>query len=339
MKNLFLFLLISIISNFSIAQVDTVLYEDFQENPFFEMATEYTGSDTDWINYDEDGLTTILGTSTSQQWYGGDDFIDPFDSITGITEHVALSLSYMENFLPGNRNWMILPPLDITDESYMLHWESAPSQLPRYMDGYEVLLSTSGNNIESDFTELLFKAASMDEIIGDSQSTEYFNFTFTDGYKHAECGTDSTYLFFGGTLNSGRLEPHSVDLSAYIGQTVYIAFLHNSDDDNIIAIDDILITRGMSSSSSDIDKNPFRVEHYPNPVINTVNLSYQLQTSKEVQIQITDLNGRVILNRSLGFRGPGVHIEKLNLSSMPSGTYQTTLFFDEERYTTHTIKK
>jgi len=339
MKNLFFFLLISFISNFCSAQVDTVLFEDFQENPFFDIALEFTGNDTDWVNYDEDGLPTILGSSNSLQWYGGDAFVNAFDSITGITEHVALSLSYLEDFLPGNRNWLILPPLDITDDSYMLHWESAPSQMPRYMDGYEVLLSTTGNNVNTDFSESLFKAASMDGITGDSQSTDYSNFTFTEGYLHADGGTDSTYIFPGITVNTGLLEPHSVDLSGYSGQTVYLAFLHNSDDDNIIAIDDILVTRSMASGSEDLVEDKFRIECYPNPVISSMNLSYRIQSNKEVQIQITDMNGRNLVQKHLGTVPPGVYVENIDLATLPAGAYQVILIIDKVHHQTNIVKK
>ena len=337
-KCLLLFIAVSL-TCLSYSQVDTVLLEDFQLDVFLLMEDEPTGANVNWVNYDADGLTTNAGTEETKKWYGGEALANAVDPVTGETNYVAISSSYLDMFLPGNRNWMILSPLEITDDSYMLHWSSAPSQLPRYMDGYQVLISTGGNDLTS-FTDTLFTAASMDEIIGDGQTTDYSNFTFTPGYLHASGGTDTTYYLMGGTAHSGLLEPHSVDLSAYSGETVYIAFLHDSDDDERIQIDDILLTKAADPSSiGDVLKENYRMECYPNPTHEFINLNFTLRSKKEVDYAIFSTQGKLVYENSLGYLASGRYIEKINLANLPSGNYTIQLQLDGELVSQKIIKK
>lgn len=338
MKNFILssfFIALSISIN---AQIDTVLFENFQLDVFLLMADEPTGDNGNWVNYDEDGLATNLGTEASLRWYGGEENIEPLDSITGITNFVAYSTSFLDGFLPGNRNWMILNAQTITDDSYMLHWMSAPAQLPRYMDGYNILISTNGNELAS-FTDTLFTAASMEAITGDGDSVDFSNFSFTPGYQHASSGTDANFFAEGSTVNFGLLEPHSVDLSAYSGQTVYIAFLHDSDDDERIMIDDILITKAAEPSSIIETTSNYRMECYPNPAEQFVNLNFQLDTKKKVSYSIFSTQGKLVQQSDLGQRTIGTHSEKLNVSNLTTGNYLIQLEVNDEKITRSFIKK
>jgi len=322
-------------------QVDTVFYEDFQSNPFQAMDSLYDGSNENWVNYDEDGLETNLQNEESKRWYSGPAISDPADSITGQIDFVALSLSFLQNFAPGNRNWLILPPQSISDDSYMLHWESAPGQLPRYQDGYQVLISETGNNVLNDFVDTLFTAASMDEIIGDGQSTDYSNFSFTPGYLHANAGMDESYFVAGTGINFGLLEPHVASLAAYAGKTVYIAFLHDSDDDERIQLDDILITKQAGVSGvSDSEKLKFKLESYPNPVSQNVLLSYSLEDDvSKVSFVLYTMEGKMIMSQSLGFRSASTHTEDINLSNLVSGNYFLELHLDKQILRQHLVKR
>ena len=150
--------------------VDTVFFENFQgdEDPVPNWPLFPSGNDTTWVNNDADGLDPFSFDDVERQWFGSEFFFDALDSITGETTYVVASLSYMANFAPGNRNWLIMPPINVTDDSYTLHWKSAPFQLPPYMDGYSVWASTDGNDLygfSNPFTELLFQAASSDSIL------------------------------------------------------------------------------------------------------------------------------------------------------------------------------
>lgn len=327
MKKLYTILFLSVLCFGLQAQLDTVLFEDFQVNPFETMADMASGSDTDWVNFDADGLETAFGTEESKKWFWSEFFYEPVDPTTGETNYIGSSLSFLVNFLPGNRNWLVLPPIEITDDSYMLHWESAPNQLPRYMDGYVVLVSTGSNHTDANtFTDTLFLAASMLEIVGDGNSTDYSNFTFTPGYLHADGGTNTDYFHDGGnTVFNGLLEPHSVSLADYIGETIYITFLHNSDDDERLGLDDILITKASSSNTNDVAIQALRMECYPNPAMHKMNLNFKLKGKTSVEVQILNTSGQILQNQRLGNLSVGEHQTQLRLDQLAPGTYLVSL--------------
>jgi len=233
----------------------------------------------------------------------------------------------------------MMPSQEITDDSYMLHWKSAPAQLPRYMDGYQVLLSTNGNELSS-FKDTLFTAASMEAITGDGQSVDYSNFTFTPGYLHANGGMDTTYFVAGTGINFGLLEPHSVDLSAYSGETVYIAFLHDSDDDDRIQIDDILLTKAANPTGISENLNEkYRLECYPNPANQFMNLNFKLDTKRNASYSIYSIQGKLIQQVNMGWMFTGNHTERINISGLASGTYLIRLQLDDESITNSFTKK
>ena len=324
------------------AQVDTILFENFQVNPFPEMDTMAVGDNSNWVNFDEDGFETAFGTPESKQWFWGEFFTDAVDPVTGETNYVATTLSFLSGFVPGNRNWMVLPPVEVTDETFMLHWQSAPNQMPRYMDGYVVMVSNGSNEIAMDnFTDTLFQAASMLDIPGNGQSVDYSNFTFTEGYLHADGATLTDYFADdgGGTLYRGLLEPHSASLADYMGQTIYIAFLHNSDDDERLAVDDILVTKAMSSNTNEETIAALRMETYPNPVAHQLNLNYTLDQKTNVAFQIINANGQLIKQKVIGEQTAGQHQAKLHLSWLPSGHYFLQLNVGEQMATQAFFKK
>ena len=342
MKNIY-FLFLFIFSTINIqAQIDTILFEDFQLDILSPMDTMSTGADTSWVNFDQDGLPTAFGTNESQKWFHGEFFINALDPNTGITNYIATSLSFLSGFLPGNRNWLILPPIEVMDDSYLLHWKSAPAQLPRYMDGYSVVVSTGGNDpLNNDFTDTLFRAASMDQITGISASTDYSNFTFTPGYLHADGGTLLEYIDVdpAGETNRGLLEPHSIDLLDYEGQTIYIAFLHDADDDERIGLDDILITRSEGVNTNDLALQQLRMETYPNPVDEKMNLTFRLKNKNQVSYQIQNTKGQIIVNRNLGELETGPQKVQFYLSQLPAGIYFLNLQVGDISATQSFVKK
>ena len=274
-------------------QRDTVLLENFQFNPFPSMQTAPTGNDTVWVNYDQDGLPSILNTPATKRWTWDQFFVQATDPVTGEVNYSAISYSYLLNSLPGNRNWLITPPITVSDEGYDISWRSSPSQLPRYMDGYVVLISTTTNNPAA-FTDTLFQAASMVSYAGNGQNTNFSNFTFTQGYIHANSCTLTDYFVAGSTLHYGKLEPHQASLASYAGQTVYIAFLHNSDDDDRLALDDIVVTHETTSAVSNIFANTPSVRMLRNPVSDVFRASLESTEDASAICAILDLSGHTL---------------------------------------------
>lgn len=332
----FLFLLAISLS----AQVETILFEDFQNDPFLDMDTISTGSNDNWVNYDQDGLETNEGTLETKRWRSRKAYLNVIDTITGESDFVANSLSWLEGSAPGNRNWLILPPFFVEDDSYMFYWESATRQAPRFQDGYQVLISSNGNDVNSAFSDTLFTAASMDMILNNGDVLDYNNYTFTKGYMHGNSCMDSDYCVNFDDFYLGSLEPHSVDLSSYSGQTVYIAFLHDSDDDYEIIIDDILVSKGEKLSAvQGLERQIYRIETYPNPVMNFMQLTYMLDTAKDnVSYKVLKMNGEEIEKKTLGIKSSGLHSERINMTGLSSGTYLIQLRIDGQTFVRTFVK-
>jgi hypothetical protein len=103
--------------------------------------------------------------------------------------------------------------------STIMTWKSAPLEGPTFMDGYKIKVSTNGTNI-ADFATTIFTAA------------ESVNGTATQSAGTVHASYNAT---------NGVLQEWSVNLGAYDNQTIYIAFFHDSNDDNLIMIDDIFV--------------------------------------------------------------------------------------------------
>ena len=345
MKQLFTLLLLSLIAAAGAAQTaDTLLYEDFQTDKFGEWGTVPLGDDANWVTFDEDGLNPYDSDDSHRAWYNSQFFYNSEDSITGYINYCATSLSYMEGFATGNRNWLITPPIHVSDANFTLHWKSAPFQLPRYMDGYLVMAAEGTNDLFSGaFQDTLFQAASMESVVGDGESILLHNYTFTPGYIHADSLRNEDYVDLyapdDSTLLRGILEPHSVSLAPYVGKTVYFAFLHNSDDDYFIAIDDVLITRTQVSAANAPSADEVRFTTYPNPVTNNLNVLYRLSKSEKVSVRLTDMNGKMVFTTPEQLQVAGEQQINLNLVKLPAGAYTVTLQIGNQAFGKMMVKK
>lgn len=98
-------------------------------------------------------------------------------------------------------DWMVTGAIAIESEKTVLSWRSRASDKD-YRDGYKIYISEKGTAVE-DFD----KSAPLFEV-----SKESYSWT-----------------------------EHVVDLSAYAGKTVYIAFVNDSQDKNCLYVDDIFV--------------------------------------------------------------------------------------------------
>ncbi len=185
---------------------DTILFEDFQSETI--PAT--------WLNIDVDGNADANGLP--QDW-----FIYPdMETTVGIdTNWVAAASSWFSPFAQAN-NWLILDSVAICDPSVVLRWESAPFQGPGFADGYKVLASPTADTALSSFTDTL--AVLAEDISGNGSGIP------GPGWVH------STY---NGTR--GVLETWIVPLTGYNGSSIRIAFVHDSDDDVLLLLDNIFL--------------------------------------------------------------------------------------------------
>jgi hypothetical protein len=334
----------------SIAQNDTLFYDGFQTLSVDDIGVYPFGDDTTWVSFDADGLPPSGGDPTESSWYLDYAFRNAIDPITGDTNIIMNSLSWLEGSVPGNRNWLITPPIHVPDASAVLHWQSATFQLPRYMDGYSVIVSPSGSNdavTTGVFTDTIFKAASMDEIlVGDGDTINPSYFSYTPGYIHgdylntwADTSLWEYYIANDATLNFGLLEPHSVSLAAYAGKTIYIAFLHDSDDDFYLGLDDVLV-RGNTVTTKEPTHVASNIQTYPNPVSQILNLNYTISaTVSEVTVSVHQTDGKEIVQRNFGRRQAGQYFEQFHVGMLADGAYQLVLKLDGETVIKPFIKR
>lgn len=305
------------------AQNDTLLYENFDVDPTATWLPVNNGNDLDWVNYDQDGLADA--NNRPQSWYWGDVGFSTIDGLDGC----LYSSSWLTGFLPGNRNYLITPPIYIADANATLSWASAPYQTPLYVDGYSVLVSTT-DNLESSFTDVLFQAGQYLSGAGASYSA----YTFSPGFVHGE---DGTYIEFDtdSARFIGEQRPFSQSLAAYAGQTIYIAFLHDADDDNLISIDDILVTGtlvGLNEAAAEISLNIS-----PNPASDRIELSYKLLNSGTVVADIYDVKGSKVMSVNQN-QVAGIQRSNIDVSELSAGLYNVVLTTSGKSYSIKFVK-
>ena len=162
-----------------------------------------------WPNQDIDGLTDANGRPG--EYYVTTDFQT---TIPGDTNYVAASSSW---FTPAGiaNNGLITDVFVVCDPSVELIWKSAPFEGLAFMDGYTVSVVNATTSVITIIAE------------------------FAEGDAAGNIGPGIAHTNFNG-LN-GVLQEWSVSLAPFIGQSIAIFFNHDSDDDNLIMLDDIFV--------------------------------------------------------------------------------------------------
>ncbi|MFT4759355.1 MAG: hypothetical protein ACI9XO_002028 [Paraglaciecola sp.] len=330
------------------AQNDTLLYEGFQGDlPEFSTFPDEDNPQV-WTNWDEDQIAAAAAFPSD--WFQDLEFAAP-DSIAVLDSNfVMASRSWLEGYDPTSSNWLILPEMEILDDQATFHWKSSPFQGPRYMDGYAVKVLV-GNVFfgAADQVDEVFRAAEMTDWIGDNQSLDPDSFLFDMGYIHANAYTDSIYFeaptvdtagILSASTNGGILEPHSVSLADYVGQSIFIAIHHDSSDDNLIEIDDLLLMGNANPNSTNDDLvSQFRYVTYPNPVDNYLNVLFRLQEKATVKLELYSIDGKLMKAIPQMENQVGEVQQQFNLTNLPSGNYSIVLDVDGQRVTRQVTKR
>lgn len=312
-------------SLFAQTGTDTLIWADFNTDPapWLVIGTpSNTLWDTAWYNIDNDQLADGSGSGRPGEWYWSGAYSDQ-DTIGN--PGVLGSNSWTNDGVNHVENWLILPSVHVGDTTADLFWKSAPYQTPRYLDGYIVVVSTTTNDL-SQFTDTLFVASEYTSLDNTGLPNQFSSYTFTpsNGFIH---GFDGTYTEYDPSSDSsrliGRLRPFSADLSMYVGQNIYIAFVHYTIDDNLFSIDDIFV-EGTGTTSIAENRGAFPMSAYPNPVNDVLRVNYSLPAQSEVMLNITALDGRVVSSQNLGTQ-QGANTTTVDVSGLSAGVYLVTL--------------
>ena len=288
------------------------------------------------------------------------------------TNFVARSDSWLAGFAPENRNYLILPELDITDDAHFLSWKSGAFQGPRYMDGYSVGIVTDASDPESSYVNLWTAAQFVADdnswhpaLYGDAydfsgcpvpdgpladqdMSAVCYYPTPGDGfggtgYVHADNFTNTDYLAVSLTDPDNDntytcvLEPHTLDLSAYIGESIRICFLHDSDDDNIMTIDDIMV---HGPDIDGIDEFAFDrfISIYPNPVVDVLNFNFTEEVKDNAIVNIIDSKGALVYSEIVNGNALK-NAFAVSMTDFSAGLYSVSVTIDNERTVSDNIIK
>jgi len=309
---------------------DTLLYEGFEFQMFHDSLISDVQpppgntTDTKWYNWDADGLNDASSAGTRQGWwepYYAFSTVD-LEPTPGDSNVIMASNSWLAAPSVAS-NWLFTPSMQLGPLD-TLFWKSAPFQTPRYMDGYEVRISTT-SNLDTDFGTVLFTAAEMTALGSD---TTYSTYTFAPSSAFVH-GQDATYidpadLTAANPAHRGRLRPFSVPLTAYANQKVFIAFVHNSTDDNLISIDDIMI-RGSHPTTVNEVVSAVSLSVFPNPASDKAQINFELAASANVTINVFDVTGKVVYSESKGTMPNGRHFAQINTSMLAKGFYTVSV--------------
>ena len=331
-------------------QNDTLFFLNFNTDSTALMAAfpDPGASDSLWVNYDEDLKNTGTGQGAPSNFFFADSVDEGDTTASGEQNHVLRSVSWLEGFDTSSSNWLISPLIHIVDANATIHWKSAPYQGPAFMDGYAVKIIAGTQDITSSATVITqeFRAAEMLSIVnGDGGTVELDSFEFSNGYIHANGYTLADYFTPANLadpfpLHIGKLEPHSLSLADYAGQTIAIAWHHDSSDDNFIMFDDLLLmgTKGVSGTDNPI-LTDLRFVTYPNPVEKFLNVMFRLTNPADVQLQIFGQDGKLVAAKPERKALTGEVLDQLDLSKLPAGLYNIVLSVDNQRFTKTIAKK
>ncbi len=294
---------------------DTLLIQRFEVDPTDTMLLFPSGNDLQWVNWDADQVPPACDFGrVPGNWFWDSDLGDS-------TNSAFTSCSYLKDAQKRNENWLITPPIFISDTQTILSWRSLSFEGPAFLDGYKVLISTTSNAAyDGTFQDTLFVAAEMIAALVPF-SLDPKDYVFSAGYIHASGFRDTTYFIPADSNypnNRGLMEPHAVSLTPYAGKRIYIAFVHDSQDDNILQLDDIAVVQGVGLYAPEQYRPTLRLRVLPNPARDATRLFFS-EIIRPVRVQITDATGRAVSVQSLS--GQPTDSLWLDMSALPSGTY------------------
>lgn len=77
---------------------------------------------------------------------------------------------------------------------------------------------------------------------------------------------------------------------------------------------------------------------YPNPATTQLVIQYNIYKNEKVNLQVLDMQGKLVLNQPLGMREKGLNYAELNISSLKAGTYVLSLQTDAKVYKRFIVK-
>lgn len=165
-------------------------------------------------------------------------------------------------------------------------------------------------------------------VLEDAGNTNVGTLTVTDAFNtKIVTGGGKDYITFNEA--GSNLYAWSFDWTApstYVGPITFYASFNDADNGSGPG-DDFIYTTSLtvdSMSTSGINNplsNLIGFKVYPNPVINTVHIKYDLYNSDKVEISIMDIQGKDILELISETESQGAHTHEFDISEYAPGLY------------------
>ncbi|MBI1838475.1 MAG: T9SS type A sorting domain-containing protein [Flavobacteriia bacterium] len=178
----------------------------------------------------------------------------------------------------------------------------------------------------------------------------------------ATTGVDITSTSFGAWLNlnsdSGPI-PLEVGLHRVIfhrteagANTLRLAMAQASPDGTVAGLKADLTSIGLASPNAimirmsedytgGLNENTFinNVSIYPNPAVNTANVSFNLKNTSNVEITVTDVTGKVVYTNTVSNLASGTQTIEMNTESLNNGIYMVNIVSNGSKTTQKFVVK
>ncbi|RMF30723.1 MAG: T9SS C-terminal target domain-containing protein, partial [Bacteroidetes bacterium] len=78
---------------------------------------------------------------------------------------------------------------------------------------------------------------------------------------------------------------------------------------------------------------------YPNPADNFVNVLFRLEEPADVRLSLYDLQGRLVRQLPPLTKALGEQSHRIDVRTLPSGTYELVLDIEGQRFTRRVVRK
>ena len=260
-------------------------------------------------------------------------------------------MSFSQNYFSENFETII----DLSAGGWTLYNDSntpQPDYASIFPDAWGVVeWNAEGGNITASTTSWFTPAAIADRwlvtpaivIPNDANASLTFKIRshddgpFADGYtlkistmSSAKADLSTDLLVVPNAVNDiiANIEATTVDLSAYNGQTVYLAWVNTFNDGNLLSVDDISVDATLSVE----DFSKIASSMYPNPANDEFKIDFNpLNDSSEINISVIDISGRLLKRFKVQ--------EAYDISDLNIGTYLIKIADGENSFVSKLIKK
>jgi thiol-disulfide isomerase/thioredoxin len=197
--------------------------------------------------------------------------VGSFQSGNLTAEDCAVSVSWFNPFGQAD-DWMVTPAITIPSSTSLISLQfDALGYEAAYSDGVEVYVSTTGST-PSDFTGIAI-----------------YNSTPTTAGPNPVGGENDVWT------------TRSVDLTSFVGQTIYIAFRNNSNDMNMLGIDNVTVSELLDDNAELVSANidaviagnrtvDIIVKNVGGTNITSLNLDWDFNGGATTPVSITGIN-------------------------------------------------